>query len=258
VDGLRLCEGHYRELERLVAEMPARYDDLDRALLAAGAGGGAAGGHPGLEIDEAAADLRSQIRHDLLWWCGYVADHRGVTRLRREDPFTAAAWLTIHIDWLAADQRAATELLPVLRELTGRSYGITDIPARHLDLGEQCLVNRDGERCTGIVTLVVRGDDWTATCPACRDRARRDGVRYEPQDAIPYLRLAQRGKWITADDVVHLAALFGVTANADVVYQWKSRKRIVGRAGPVENMYDLASVQRYLVRRQGDQRRVGA
>jgi hypothetical protein len=26
----------------------------------------------------------------------------------------------------------------------------------------------------------------------------------------------------------------------------------------VENMYDLASVQRYLVRRQGDQRRVGA
>jgi len=256
LDGLRLCHGHRRELERLIAELPAIHDDLDRPAgpPSASAGGGAAG----LNVDEAAADLRGQIHHDLLWWCRYVADCRGFHRPASETPTSAAAWLTLQVDWLAADQHASRELLPVLRELTGRAYGLTDIPARYLDLGDQCLIHTEGERCEGVVTLVVRGDEWTAVCPACRERAKLTGARYEAQDATPYLRVARRGKWIPAADVIRLAEVFGITASEDVVRQWKHRRRIVGRVGPIENMYDLGSVQRYLAQRQAETRRISA
>lgn len=256
LDGLYLCHGHRAELERLIAELPARYNDLDRALTPTSTAGGHS--HPGLDIDEPAADLRSQIRYDLLTWCTYVARERGLTGPPRDDPFTTAAWLTIHVDWLAANEYAAVHLPPVLRELTGRTYGITDIPARHLDLEEQCLTNRDGQRCEGLVTLVVRGDDWTAHCPACREHARAEGIPYEPQDATPYLRLARRGEWIPASDVIHLAGLFGIAASDDVVRQWKHRRKIVGRLTDEGVRYDLRSVQRYLVQRKTERERITA
>ena len=247
LDGLRLCWGHRAELERLIVQLPRLYDDLDAADTPT-SNGGHGNSHPGLDIDERAADLRSQIHHDLLWWCLYVVDTRGLTRPLNTSPRHTAVWLTVHLDWLAADPRAAVELLPVLRELTGRAYGITDLRARRLDLDAQCLVHRDGERCEGIVTLVVRGDDWTARCPVCRER----------QDATPYLRLARRGQWITAEDVLALADLFGIPCSDDVVRQWKHRKRIRGRLGPDGALYDLRSVQRYLVQRQAERQRMSA
>lgn len=246
LDGLYLCHGHRRELARLITEMPARYDDLNRPLGPASPTGG--GSDHGITIDEAAATLRSQIQHDLLWWCIYVADARGITRPGAADIHATTAWLTRHIDWCAANRPAAEELLPVLRELTGRTYGITDTPARYLDLGEQCLTHEDGDRCTGMVTIVIRGDDWVARCPTCE----------VDQDATPYLRLARRGQWITAAEVIHLAGLFGIAASEDVVRQWKHRRRIRGRLGHLQNEYDLRSVQRYLVQRQAEMRRISA
>lgn len=243
LDGLYLCHGHKREMGRLIAEMPARYDDLDRALTPSG--GGRGGGAPGLFIDEAAADLRSDMAGLLASWCAVVVDERGVTPPASEEIWRTAPWLTIHIDWCAA-QEFAGDMLAELRAVTGRSYGIADIRPRRLPLDEQCLTHTDGARCTGTVTIVVRGDDWTARCPECGTT----------QDATPYLRLARRGQWITAADVIHLAALFDIPCSVDVIYQWKRRRRIIGRRGLVENEYELRSVQRYLVRRQAEQNRV--
>lgn len=255
LDGLRLCHGHHRELERLIAELPARYNDLDRAATVAGGGSGS-GSHPGIDVDEVAAELRSQIRRDLLRWATYVATERGLLGPVREDPFTVAAWLTIHLDWLAANEYAAVNLLPVLRELTGRSYGIADIPARRLDLGNACLNHTDGVPCEGTVTLVVRGDDWTAHCPVCRGRAQEAGAPYEPQDATPYLRLAPPGRWVTAEDVTRMAALFGFATSPDLLRQWKARGRIIGRVGATENEYDLRSAQKYLMKRATERERI--
>lgn len=247
LDGLRLCHGHRTELERRITELPNHHDDLNRPKN----GGGPKITHktdPGIHIDETAADLRTQIQHDLLWWCIYVADQRGLNQPTRADPHTTAAWLTRHLDWLAADQPAAEELLPVLRELTGRAIGITDIPARRVHLGEQCLTHDDGERCPGEIVIVIRGDEWVARCPACM----------VDQDPTPYLRHAQDGQWITADGVIRLAALSGVTADRDVVRQWKHRKKITGIVGDVENLYDLRSVQDYLKKRQTDREKIRA
>jgi len=247
LDGLRLCHGHHTELRRLIAELPARHADLTRPR---GAGGPKITHKtdPGLHIDEAAANLRTQIQHDLLWWCTYVTRERGLLGPRRDDPFTIAAWLTLHVEWLAANEHAALHLLPVLRELTGRAIGITDIPARHIQLDEQCRTHEDGDRCDGIITIVVRGDEWTARCPECRI----------DQDPTPYLRAAQTGQWITADGVIRLAAVYGITADGDVVRQWKHRKNIRGIIGDVENLYESRSVLDYLTKRQADRERIGA
>lgn len=247
LDGAYLCHGHHTELERHIAELPARYDDLARPK---GAGGPKIthATDPGLSVDEAAANLRAQIQHDLLWWCIYVADQRGINRPTSADPSATATWLTVHVEWLAANRPAAEELLPVLRELTGKAIGITDIPARRVDLGEQCLVHADGERCVGEITIIVRGDEWIARCSEC----------VGDQEATQYLRIVQRGQWVTADSVIRLAALFGIVANSDAIRQWKHRKHIRGIVGDVENLYDLESVQRYLVKRQTEREKVGA
>ena len=247
LDGAYLCAGHRTHLERLIAELPARHDDLERPK---GAGGPKItfANDPGLHIDESAANLRAQIQHDLLWWCIYVADQRGITRPMSADPSATATWLTVHIDWLAADKPAAEELLPVLRELTGKAIGITDIPARRVELGEQCLVHEDGARCIGEVTIVIRGDEWIARCSEC----------VGDQEATQYLRIVQRGQWITTDGVIRLAGLFGITASSDVVRQWKHRRHIRGIVGDVENLYELASVQEYLIKRQSEREKVGA
>lgn len=247
LDGAYLCHGHKTDLERNIAELPARYNDLQRPKAAGGPKITFAN-KPGLTVDEAAANLRAQIQHDLLWWCIYVADQRGINRPTTADPTTTATWLTIHIEWLAANRPAAEELLPVLRELTGKAIGITDIPARRVELGEQCLVHADGERCVGEITIIVRGDEWIARCNVC-------GL---DQEATQYLRIVQRGQWITTDDVIRLAALFGIAASSDVVRQWKHRRHIRGIVGDVENMYDLASVQHYLTKRQTEREKVGA
>lgn len=247
LDGLYLCHGHHTELQRLITQLPNHHDDLDRALTANGPKISHSNS-PGLNIDETAAELRTQIQHDLLWWCIYVADQRGIHRPTTAEPHTTATWLTRHVDWCAADRPAAEELLPVLRELTGRAIGITDLRARRIHLGEQCLTHTDGDRCTGEITIVIRGDDWVARCPECRI----------DQDATPYLRIAQRGQWITTDDVIRLAGLFGIPCSHDVVRQWKHRRHITGIIGAVENLYDLASVQSYLARRQTERERIGA
>lgn len=245
LDGLRLCWCHRRDLERLIAELPARHDDLTRPLGAPSTTRGTSA--PGLSVDEAAADLRHEMTALLASWCSVVVDTRGVTAPASEEIWRTAPWLTVHVEWCAA-QEFAGDMLAELRGVTGRSYGIADIPARYLDLGDQCLTHEDGERCTGVVTLVVRGDDWAARCPVCET----------VQEATPYLRTAQRGEWVTAEDVIRLAGVFGIACSIDVIYQWKRRKRIVGRPGPLGGLYDLGSVQRYLVRRQTEQRRISA
>jgi hypothetical protein len=246
IDGLYVCHGHHAELERLIAEMPARYNDLDRPK---GAGGPKItfANEPGLTVDEAAANLRQQITGTIASWCRVVAEDRGITPPAGPEISRTAPWLTTHVDWCAA-HRWVDEMLLELRQVTGRAIGITDIPARRVELGEQCLVHADGERCVGEVTIIIRGDEWIARCSEC----------VGDQEATQYLRIVQRGQWVTADSVVRLAGLFGIVANSDAIRQWKHRKHIRGIVGDVENLYDLESVQRYLVKRQTDRERVTA
>jgi hypothetical protein len=240
VDGLYLCIGHLRELRHLVAQMPARHEDLRRVHGPGGprtSGGGGAG--VGLSFDEPVAAHRSHMEAVLASWCRVVVEDRGVTAPPDTGIGETARWLARHVDWCAAHEWVA-DMLVELRQVSGRALHLADIPARRVQLGERCLTHAGGEPCTGTVTLIIIGDDWSAYCPVC------DQV----QDATPYLRVARSGRWITAEGAITLAHLFGIPCSENVLYQWRHRRRIVGRivAGAVQ--YDLASVQRYLAQRQ--------
>lgn len=244
LDGLYLCRGHVEDLRRLVAELPARAADLDRPAAGASRGTGNGGG---IAIDEDAARHRSHMQGVLASWCRVVAEDRGIGTPASAELHHTAPWMLPHIEWCAG-HRWVDEMLSELREVTGRALALADIPARRLELGERCLVHTGGERCTGGITLVIRGDDWHARCDECE----------EPQEATRYLRGARGGRWITADGVITLARLFGLPCGPDVVRQWHHRRRIAGKRIGDATWYDLGSVQSYLSRRQQRARITGA
>lgn len=240
VDGAYLCTGHLGELWTLVTEMADRADDLDRAN---GPGGKRSGTGDGITVDLAAAEQRSAMAAIIASWCRVVAEDRGITTPAGPELHRTVPWLERHVDWCAA-QPWVDEMLTELRQVAGRAIGLTDIPARRIPLGERCLIHADGERCTGAVTIVIRGDDWSARCPVCQ----------VTQEATPYLRDVRSGRWVSTEGVITLARLFGVDASREVVRQWKHRRKIVGKVEGDVSWYDLASVQTYLARRQKSER----
>lgn len=230
--GLYVCHGHHAELERLIAEMPARADDLDRAR---GPGGprppGAASGLP---IDDRAAEHRTQMAGVVASWCRVVAEDRGITTPAGPELHRTCPWLLRHVDWCCGN-RWVDEMLSELRQVTGRALALADIPARRVPLAAQCLTHEGGERCTGTVTIIVRGDDWTARCTDCE----------QVQDATPYLREG----WVVAEGVIMVATMRGAPCSAEVVRQWHHRRKITGERRGERMYYDLKTVNEYLDRR---------
>lgn len=237
VPGLLLCRGHLGELERLIEELPDRADDMDRPVTGSRSGGGSGNGG-GIPIDEDAARHRSHIAGILASWCANVAQDRAVTPPASIDLAVTSRWLLPHVEWCAA-QEWAPDMLGEIREATWRALGIADIPARRVPLGERCLVHTGGTRCTGSITMIVRGDDWRAICDTCD----------EPQDPTGYVR-GVKGRGITAAGVIQLAHIYGILCGPDVVNQWHHRKRITGKRVDGVMWYDLGSVHAYLTRRQ--------
>jgi hypothetical protein len=137
-------------------------------------------------------------------------------------------------------------MLLELREAARRARSLTDIPARRVPDAAPCLKMPDGQRCGGMVTIVVRGSDWTARCSACE----------EVQDATPYLKVMREGLGVLEEDVITIAAQYGIDANGDVVRQWRHRGKISARTIGDTVLYDLASVTGYLARRKAQAERV--
>jgi hypothetical protein len=248
--GLYLCYGHRAQLVQLIAEMPAAYTDLDRPPTPGPRGHGS-GESRGLAVDTAAADLRRQMAGTFASWCRVIAEDRGINPPAGPEISRTAPYLVHHAEWLAA-QPFVDELLVELRDLRSNARRLTDLPARKVPLEAPCLVHADGQRCPGTVTIVVRGDEWLGHCPACRERHKAAGTRYEPQDATPYVRaLSRPGQHITTDGVIRLAHLAGVPCSPEVVWQWRHRGKITGQRGTDgEVRFDLKSVHDYLAKRE--------
>ena len=161
IDGAWLCRGCLTRLRNDLTTLPRRYADLEEILGGAAAGGERISGtaERRLPISAAVAEHRHQIVHDLLWWCIYVADERGIARPGSADPATTAAWLARHVDWCAAHRPAAEELPAVLRHLTGRAWALLDPSgSRRITIGP-CIATVGDEPCEGIVYATVRADD---------------------------------------------------------------------------------------------------
>jgi hypothetical protein len=158
---LRLCRSCRTHLERLIAEMPGLYADLGRALATTGSAGQRVSGSAAepLPINPAVADHRSQIQHDLVSWCVYVAQVRGIELPTSSEPTVTAAWLTTHAEWLAMNQAAAEECLPVMRALAGRARALLyPSGSKRITVGP-CLAVVDERPCEGTLYATVRAED---------------------------------------------------------------------------------------------------
>jgi hypothetical protein len=171
---LRLCGGCRDGLEKDLTTLPRLHHDLGIALATPeqsrtvhfgtlpGAGNldrtPLAVASTGLPINPRVADLRDQIRHDLVWWAVYVGDERGHALPADEVP-AIAAWLLLSVDWIAATLPAAQECPPVMRGLTGRARALLQPDgAKRIAIGA-CHQSVESGPCKGTLWATCRAED---------------------------------------------------------------------------------------------------
>lgn len=239
IDGLYLCHGCRDRLEQLVAEMPARYDELGRALTGGGGGGGQRVSGSSSEpapINLGVTEHRQHIEGVLASWARLVAEERGIAPPAGPQVVRTAPWLTVHIDWCAGN-RWVDEMLTELRACTGRARAMLD-PARRLPTGERCRVtDEDGEQCDGTITMRQSHDEvWKAVCSHCG-----------PQMPGAYMADSVDGRWVTIERVeAYVLRVHGRRVARATVRKWVERERIQSREDNGKVWYELASVERYL------------
>lgn len=171
-DGLRLCYGCISGMRRHLADLPVLYADVVASMPAsrtADAAPVSGSREPGLPVNLAAGELRSQIEYDLYYWAQRVATDRGMRLPTSGRVVVVCDWLGRHVDWLAARQEAA-EVRGVLVELTSHALRVID-PARPSLILGPCAETVDGEPCEGTLRASVLDVDdprpskiW---CDAC-------------------------------------------------------------------------------------------
>jgi hypothetical protein len=182
--GLKLCAGHFARLRDLLvgpetlAGAYANLLDAHRGHRTASSAHVTGTTEHRLPIVEAVAELRSQIRHDLVYWTDCHAAQMRTTRPDSEDPGRLCPWLARYTDWSAA-QPWIGDYLDVLSELAGHARRLIDLPAPRRTVVGNCVEYVDGRRCTGTLYTIARdaGDPTPVvvqcdTCPAAYDSTR--------------------------------------------------------------------------------------
>jgi hypothetical protein len=175
--GLRLCGSHRDRLERDLRDLPGLHDRLGDHLGDRTEGGAAqfGGGIPtpgtpkvkepltlaetSLPINPAIADLRDQIRHDLVFWCLFVAEKRRLASLPDDTVPAITRWLLGHVEWIAGHEAAAVECPPVFRDLAGRAHRILNPSgAKRIGIGP-CRDSVEAGPCGGTLWATCRAED---------------------------------------------------------------------------------------------------
>jgi hypothetical protein len=175
VDGAYLCFGCLAQLRDLIDDLPSLYARLEDCLGSGGNGTGqrvSGSSSEPLPINPAVAELRNQICHDLVSWCVYVAEERGLelpmdhvvdgrgrTRAASTPPSVTGPWLARHVDWCSRNRPAAEELLPVVRHLAGRARAMLDPDGRKRIAVGPCIAEVEDESCDGTLYATVRAED---------------------------------------------------------------------------------------------------
>lgn len=159
---LRLCAGCYYGLRGHIKALPRLHAELGNHLAVGGSpstGGRVTGSSSEpLPINTAVADLRDQIRHDLVWWTLFIADERGF-RVPENDLRQIGVWLWRQVDWIAASLPAAEECPPVMKALAGRARAILQPSgAKRIKIGPCRETTEDGP-CGGTLYATVRQED---------------------------------------------------------------------------------------------------
>ncbi|HEY5985594.1 MAG TPA: hypothetical protein VIV12_04310, partial [Streptosporangiaceae bacterium] len=177
-----LCRACRRGLAADLRRLPSLHHSLEQALGTQRPG--ARGNGSGLPVNEPVADCRSQIRHDLTWWCRHVTAERGLGA----PPVLTDGWATgpvlVMCEWLlgqvtwcsfrdwagdmagamAADRGKAVALL---QPFVVKRFAISGPDGMCLDCGQARLET----------TIYATRDDrrWSFFgCPACGARVTLD------------------------------------------------------------------------------------
>lgn len=160
IDGGYICDGCVAQLERLVAEMPARYAALERVLATGGTGGQRVSGTASepLPINLAVAEHRHHMAGVMASWARLVAEERGIMPPASPALAVCGPWLTVHIQWCAR-QRWVDEMLTELRQANGRARAMLNPDgSKRIAIGP-CRTAGETGPCTGTLYATVRAED---------------------------------------------------------------------------------------------------
>lgn len=175
-DGLLLCWGHTRGIERDAPKCAVLHDELALVLTATG-GPGAGGFDGGTSLNFEAAFVRGLIRGRLTGIALRIAMERGIRlpgsyRLARlpagvHGPYNRVwtsntnkhalgAYIATHHMWLAANMPQAADMLDhTIREARAAAY---PNGTRTIDIGH-CPEETDGQPCPGKIRALIRDED---------------------------------------------------------------------------------------------------
>lgn len=192
-----LCAHCANRLVRDIHETGNAYRQLEEALQATKTHGEKVSGRGELPmpIRLIVVEVRSQILHDLRWWCAWVARQRGLAaRASPNNPAGMASWLATHVDWLAR-----TDDVLVLRDIMAThrrmARALRDIPAdrTRFPVGP-CPEIVGGDEpgwCTGTVYAHIPAELDKPACLRCKGC----GATWERGWARVGDRILRRVKW---------------------------------------------------------------
>ena len=175
-----LCIGHYKRLEQLLAEIPARLDEADRSLVPGSQSGPKVSGDPetALPFNEHLSRAMHQTRDTLASWAAEVVEQHPD---RLHPPmFTATACSAFLLRWLPwiSEQEWVSDFHDETRENAQQLHAALEpLRTRRVDLGPcdaktACDVESHEEMtCQGAMQAVVRDTDENLpaeiTCTVC-------------------------------------------------------------------------------------------
>jgi hypothetical protein len=156
--GYRLCWECRGWMPRNLAELVALAPDLEAALSRSNivngeVVSGSSAQHP-MELNQAAAAVRWQIRNDLVGSVRLVMGERGLRVPPADEIAPMALWLARHTDWLAA-HASAGERADEIASWPGTARGVIHPnPAKRVKIGRCVRVD-----CPGMLTAIVKPQD---------------------------------------------------------------------------------------------------
>ncbi|WP_199930774.1 hypothetical protein [Streptomyces sp. CB02923] len=235
------------DLERL----PSLYRACGQALDGSGTAGGlrertSGGALPGIPLNTAASDIRSDILAVLASWAGTVVQARRVTPPRRTVG-ALSGFLVRHADWLGA-HGAAGDAATEIRKLARRASRVADPAVHRLITVGPC----PESGCTGSLQALIRPGVATA---AVEIRCRVDPAhRWSGEHLMELKRRIRAAASGTAPGAA--AGPDSAPAPASAPAAWLSAADISRLWGtPVGSVYRLASQRGWRRRSQGGRTR---
>jgi hypothetical protein len=187
-----LCKPCRLGLARDLRRLPGLHADLEHLLVTGQSR--ATGSGTGLPVNEPASDCRSQIRHDLTYWCHHITQVRGLDTPPAAGDWAAnsvavmCGWLAGQVTWLTYRDWAG-DMAGAIRDSAGRAHALLDpwVTKRFPIPGADGMCAFCG---AGRMEATIYADDGDKrrsfiACPAC-------GERLEPERWARYGRMVIR------------------------------------------------------------------